>query len=490
MCIHTFKGYTHLPVALLLSTTSDRSWKCCSPCKLGIMDSGFLALLIKYDVPQVVIENFTKVKCLDQATFATWGEGTTPQAEMTDAVNAVIHGIQEVASDRVTASKLKQVWKACDKIADRAIEGKASGESAVQKLDIDAPMDSAVYISTRNTCQSFYNFKELDPMRTGDEKVHGRVLRQFKQNAPTAWPILNTKSMAHAAKVASTTTPPKQQRFGDMIITTAAEAPVKPAKMTAHNYFQCFELLTNTWMTIGCYDVQVKVQEAGKPEGLKQVKFAHFSDCEAYKFKFYNKFTSLIEQYDENKVLQYIIVVEELMRTIAWGLARRAEDPMPFGEALLHAVKDNSNLWNEHAYLLGGKNWTQPSGGQQGFVSSMGAVQEARSMLQSFMQPNPGKRQRVDQLDGPTTFCSFFNSHNGCKRGKGCPLQHKCSARRLDNRVCGATSHGAHSHDVSLEGGFVKTVRPKKIWGKGSRSTSRASGKQAGGKNGGKGGKK
>ena len=185
---------------------------------------------------------------------------------------------------------------------------------------MDSPMDTSVYISTRNTCQSFYNFKEMDPLRTGDEKVHGRVLRQFKQNASTVWPILNTKSMSHAAKLAATTVPPKQQRFGDVVITTNSDAPVKPAKATSNNYFQCFELLTNTWMTVGCYDVQMVVHEQGKNDTFEQVKFAHFSDCEAYKFKFQQMYLNHIEMYEEPKVIQYVIVVEELMRAIAWQI--------------------------------------------------------------------------------------------------------------------------------------------------------------------------
>ena len=81
--------------------------------------------------------------------------------------------------------------------------------------------------------------------------------------------------------------------------------------MNANNYFQCFELLTNTWMTVGCYDVQMVVHEQGKEDRFEQVKFAHFSDCEAYKFKFQSMYLNHIEMYDETKVLQYVIVVEE-----------------------------------------------------------------------------------------------------------------------------------------------------------------------------------
>ncbi len=107
------------------------------------------------------------------------------------------------------ASKLKQLWRTCEQIANKVLETKSSGPPVGEPIDMDSPMDTAVYISTRNHCQSFYNFKEMDPLRTGDEKVHGRVLRQFKHNASTVWPILNTKSMAHAAKLAATTVPPK-----------------------------------------------------------------------------------------------------------------------------------------------------------------------------------------------------------------------------------------------------------------------------------------
>ena len=84
------------------------------------MDSEFLALMVKYAVPQPDIDNFAKAQCFDHATFATWGNGDTEQAIMSDAVNALMDGVDSVKGDRVVASKLKQLWRACDKIARRS----------------------------------------------------------------------------------------------------------------------------------------------------------------------------------------------------------------------------------------------------------------------------------------------------------------------------------------------------------------------------------
>ena len=83
------------------------------------MDTEFLALMVKYAVPQDVIDNFAKSQCFDHATFATWGNGDTEQAIMSDAVNALMDGVDSVKGDRVVASKLKQLWRACDKIASK-----------------------------------------------------------------------------------------------------------------------------------------------------------------------------------------------------------------------------------------------------------------------------------------------------------------------------------------------------------------------------------
>ena len=83
------------------------------------MDTEFLALMVKYAVPQEVIDNFTKAQCFDHTTFATWGNGDTEQAIMNDAVNALMDGVETVRGNRVVASKLKQLWRACDKIANK-----------------------------------------------------------------------------------------------------------------------------------------------------------------------------------------------------------------------------------------------------------------------------------------------------------------------------------------------------------------------------------
>jgi len=201
-------------------------------------------------------------------------------------------------------------------------------------------------------------------------------------------------------------------------------------------------------MTVGCYDVQMVVHEQGKADTFEQVKFAHFSDCEAYKFKFQNMYLNHIEMYDETKVLQYIIVVEEMMRAIAWQLTRRLADPVPFSLALLRALKENSQLWNENAYLLGGKKWVQNSQPQAAAQSSSSAVDEARLTLQSHGLEAPMKRPRVH---GPTEgVCRHFNTPKGCSY-QSCAYSHVCSAIKKVGRQCNSQNHGAHVHDPDQE---------------------------------------
>ena len=396
-----------------------------------VMTVEFLALLQKFEIPQALIENIKDKECLDYAALALWGEGDSSQAMMTDAVNALVEGTPYKGARPIMA-KLKQVWKACEAIVNK--ESKVPDGPGNDQIDMEAPMDAMVFASTQATYQTFYNFKEPNPARTGDEKVHGKVSRQFRNNAVTTWPILNTKSKAHAAKLAATVIPSKQQRVGDLVITTNAEQPVKPDRLTAHNFFRCFELLTNTWANVGCYDVQVVVHEVGKADTTKNVKMAHFSDCEEYKFKFYDQFLNLIDRHDEYKVLQYIIVIEELMRAVAWQLTRRTVEPVPFGTALLQSLRDNSHLWNEHAFLLGQKGGDHP----QASVTSREAVDRARFVLYGD-DAGPPKRQKVGT-------CNAFNK-NGCS-APNCPYLHTCSHNGKGG-VCGDSSHGAQFHKQS-----------------------------------------
>ena len=187
------------------------------------MTSELLALLQKYDIPQGLIDNIRTKDCLSISSLALWGDGDTPQAMMKDTVNALVDGT-EYKGNRPEQAKLKQAWKAADSIVNR--EAKDPNGPSNGHIDLDAPMEAAVFASTQATFQKFYNFKEPNPARTGDEKVHGRVARQFRNSAATTWPILNTKSKAHAAKLAATVNPPKQQRVGDLVITTNVEPQV------------------------------------------------------------------------------------------------------------------------------------------------------------------------------------------------------------------------------------------------------------------------
>ena len=136
------------------------------------------------------------------------------------------------------------------------------------------------------------------------------------------------------------------------------------------------------------------------------------------------------------------------MRAIAWQLTRRLIDPIPFGLALLRALKENSQLWNENAYLLGGKKWGHTSQPHGAALSSSAAADAARATLQDYGMQAPAKRTR---MQGPTGVCRQFNTPRGCGY-ESCPYKHVCSATKKTGGQCNSLNHGAHDHDPDKEG--------------------------------------
>ena len=92
-------------------------------------------------------------------------------------------------------------------------------------------------------------------------------------------------------------------------------------------FFECFDIVVNTWAVAGCFDVHWQGNT---------VKYAHWESVSNYLCELRKQATGELNSYTEASAQNYVMAVEEEMRGYALGLAR-SDRQIPWGETLLEA---------------------------------------------------------------------------------------------------------------------------------------------------------
>ena len=378
-----------------------------------------MALCVKNQIDKVLIDKMVEFHVSNIPDFMDWG------SSMNDVVEGLVADTA-LKDDRLQKSKLRQLWRDAEGIVMKSRKRKADD---LPIEDLDDPIDEQVYKTIAQTYKQYYNFKDLDPKRIGDDKLHGRVNRQFQARTPSMWPILNCHSLAACTERAAFKVPRKKERLGRLSIEVNAPEPIVPKKATLSNYFACFEILTQTWATCGCFDVSIKITQPGQADSTKQVKYAHWSDCDAYRFLFMHEASVLREKYPEWKVLNFLMTIEEGVRGYACQMARQDVDPVPWGTALLAAYKNNPELWNLHRHLLDGD-----------------ASAPSHQLAPPQQSHGEGQARPFRAVH-----CRAFQTAQGCYK-QNCEYLHACNAVKSNGGFCNLKNHGAANHNWSKGG--------------------------------------
>ena len=127
-------------------------------------------------------------------------------------------------------------------------------------------------------------------------------------------------------------------------------------------WFSNLDVLSNTWALAGCFDV---VWNGSR------VKYAHWEHTQHYVYEIRVRVEGLLLKYYADSILTFAVQCEEDFRAAAMQLARD-DPPMPWGLALVAALKDNNSIWDQRKDTLGPKipragdqalSDAQPSGG-------------------------------------------------------------------------------------------------------------------------------
>lgn len=166
------------------------------------------------------------------------------------------------------------------------------------------------------------------------DALFGRIVREFEAGQPSMFAVLRTRSLA----ISQRSQPVKKHRVTETLQINVSQVDDENVCLEEsgklRTYFACFRILGLGWAVAGCFDV---------PYEGKQVKFCHWQHVCAYISHLETKAWAALDKAPEEIVLNYILETEEKIRAIA--IERCRSDAMPWGRALLHAWKEEAELW-------------------------------------------------------------------------------------------------------------------------------------------------
>ena len=206
--------------------------------------------------------------------------------------------------------------------------------------------------------------------------------------------------------------------------------------------------LVNTWGVAGCFQVS---------HDSKQVLFCSWQFARAYYSAFEERYRELADAYTDRDIMSCLCKVEEKFRTEAIELSRPHLDDalvaaatitIPWGIALLTALRDNHSMWFDALDTLRAYAASHPFQGA-GYAPSpraprlrgggAGSGKKRRPGAMPFgaadtQQQNPAQTRSLLNLPPPPPGPGGRESKGG-KNGKGSGLK-TCSTTRQGSKIC------------------------------------------------------
>lgn len=258
------------------------------------------------------------------------------------------------------------------------------------------------------------------------DTLFGRIVREFEAGQPSMFAVLRTRSLATSQR----SQPVKKHRVTETLQINVSQVDDENVCLEEsgklRTYFACFRILGLGWAVAGCFDV---------PYEGKQVKFCHWQHVCAYISHLETKAWAALDKAPEEIVLNYILETEEKIRATA--IERCRSDAMPWGHALLHAWKEEAELWADAKDKL----VTNRPGSK--YDLKTGSTPSALKV----------KPATANHLPSGVELCKRWNDARGCTKTP-CPKgkAHACDVLLVTGLVCASTSHSRNEHDPGVHG--------------------------------------
>ena len=393
----------------------------------------FETLLKGNGVPADVIDFIVTKGCKHQKAFANWVD------KKEDVKSAFFDECPQKTVTEVLAA-IKQSWREAEAMVARGVKRTADG---ISEEHIDDPLPEHVQTSCIKCFGDFYKWN-LTSKLMGSDSLLGRCKRESDRWAPSNYPLERVRNLAQQSRHSEKRKHKASERMtveidGDNIDVLD---PAEDGRLRTR-LFQ-LEVLANTWAVAGCVEVTYET---------KKRRYIHWQEALKYHREMKDRVEHLLDKYSEESVIGYFVQVEALLRAQAIESTRHRESPVPWGQALLDAIRVHSGLWADHKDLLQVR-----KGGQMNPSPQQPQRQTPSPAIQNTTVITPKHLRKTCAVDA--------RGHKLCKkcndrREQQHPFKSKCSDGSVHGcdyelastgKACGSTSHNRDGHDESKHG--------------------------------------
>ena len=406
------------------------------------MQSDLTALFKSNGVPTSVINVLCTAGCNSLKMFANWVEN---KAELQASV---LDGTSD-STNKTALASLKQAWREAEALTARGVK---RGVEGLSEEGLEDALPDHLQKQLEKTFADKYCW-DLESRFQGCDSLLGRCKREADRQAPSMLSAYRVRSLAHATRVGQ----PTKHRLADFVSihlddTTTATAEDNQSDKLRVRLYQ-YQVLCNTWAMVGTAEVDINgtcVIWCPWPMACSYVQ--HLRDrCE-----------HLLDRFNEETVIEYMVRTEEEQRSKAIEIVRRRTDKMSWGHALIHVQKEFAHLWQDHKDLLSlkrnqGSGPSSPSRPQKGSTLTKAmppppAPTQARSKAKSA----PPTRQPgwfTCAMIGTVKACKKFNDTRGCDKRCLAGDAHACDIMLLaTSNACGSKNHNRQQHEQTKHG--------------------------------------
>jgi len=402
------------------------------------MDPKLIAILKRNQIVDPVIQGMLGLGCKTVEDLANWVE------KREDLERFFITPIDVAKDDAAQKSRLKMAWRQADAICERALKRQAEG---LTEECWDEPLDPEVVTGINEAFKKAYTWRLFPPERVGTDTLVGRVYREFQAFKPTVYSVAKVKTLA----ISQSKPLAAKRRMGNGVTITMdnEDDDEDSGCLSLLHYLMAMEVLGNTWVLCGQHQVTFENE---------LVRFVYWPDVTDYMCKLRTEGCALLLENTESSVITYMTTVEEGFRTKAVELTR-GDERVPWGKALLRAMKDKESTWDHLLSMLTKKRIPTltpgPSVGatQDRSRRDIGGGNSKKRKVKAELKESEYRRTWVTaKWHGSLKMCKKWNDPRGCRNPCADGCSHTCDVVLSNGNTCGSKSHNRYSHTVADHG--------------------------------------
>ena len=417
-------------------------------------------LLVSNMVPQECITLLETEGCINMKLFSKWAPD---RATMQSLV------LDKCPNYKTSVQALAALLQTFDEAAGIVAEMTRRSSAGLDPESVDEPLLHAVQQALEAKFVKRYSW-QLEPKYQPSNSMLGRIKREFDKVAPTIFNVTKVRTVFTSNKQQQL----KRRKIGTGITVTFEhdEEDEDPQALKYRHVMHKYNVLAMAWAIAGNYEVMF--------EGNK-TDMASWQQTLRYVRTLREKTEMLMDNYDEESVVRFLLSVEEQIRGFAVEYCRSSAT-VPWGTALEQALRENRDLWQDFKHMLRGQKGagmvrsidaedlpvTSSVQAPTGHPKNQGSPRREKQQQQGGKSsPGKGGSKGSGQQQGQaattmhatathtgsgSVICKAWNDSRGCSKPCSQGRAHVCDLILMKGSVCGRSDHNRRGHNPAQHG--------------------------------------